>query len=119
MIRAIIIDDEQSGINSLRLHLERFTADVKVVASSTDPAQGIGLIEDFRPEIVFLDINMPGLNGFELLAKLKYRKFHLIFTTAHDEYGLQAIKENALDYLLKPIDKQDLLEAIAKAKMRE
>src|ERR1043166_8966743 len=103
LIRAIIIDDEQLGINSLKLHLEKFAADIKLVASTTDPADGIRLIEDFRPEIVFLDINMPEMNGFELLAKLDFRDFHLIFTTAHDEYGLKAIKENALDYLLKPI----------------
>jgi two-component system LytT family response regulator len=119
MLRAIIIDDEQSGINNLKLHLDKFTADVKLVASTTQPAEGVGLIEDFRPEIVFLDINMPEMNGFELLSRLTYRGFHLIFTTAYHEFGLKAIKENALDYLLKPIDKQELIEAIARAKLRE
>lgn len=118
IIRAIIIDDEQAGINSLGLLLDRFISGVKVVASTTLPAEGIELIENFRPEIVFLDINMPFLNGFELLEKLSFRDFFLIFTTAHNEYGLKAIKENALDYLLKPVDKEDLENAIARVRKK-
>jgi len=118
MLRAIIIDDEQSGINSLVLHIKKFIENLKVVAVSTSPEEGVRLIEDFRPEIVFLDINMPVLNGFELLDKLSFRDFQLIFTTAHDEYGLKAIKENALDYLLKPIDKTELMGAVEKAKKK-
>ena len=118
VIRAIIIDDEQAGINSLTLLLARFVTGVKLVASTTDPVQGIELIESFRPEIVFLDINMPFLNGFELLEKLSFRDFFLIFTTAHNEYGLKAIKENALDYLLKPVDKEDLDGAIARVRKK-
>lgn len=113
-LRALIIDDEQKGINSLKLVLEKFTTQVKVVAETTDSEKGIELIENFKPEIVFLDINMPGYNGFEVLKKLSFRDFNLIFTTAHEEYAIQALRENAIDYLLKPIDADDLKQAVAK-----
>jgi len=118
MLRAIIIDDEQKGINSIKLLIEKFITDVKVVAESTDAVKGLDLIEDYKPEIVFLDIKMPHLNGFELLQQLKFRQFSLIFTTAHEEFAIKAIKNNALDYLLKPIDIEDLEKAINKAKVK-
>jgi two-component system, LytTR family, response regulator len=118
MLRAIIIDDEQKGINSIKLLIEKFISDVKVVAETTDAEKGVELIEDFMPEIVFLDIKMPHLNGFELLQKLTYRQFSLIFTTAHNEFGIQAIRNNALDYLLKPVDVEELQSAITKVKER-
>ncbi|MCE3226662.1 MAG: hypothetical protein K0S32_1213 [Bacteroidetes bacterium] len=117
-LRAIIIDDEQKGINSIKLLLEKFINDVKIVAESTDAEKGIDLIENYKPEIVFLDINMPHLNGFELLQRLKYRGFSLIFTTAHEEYAIKAIKNNALDYLLKPVDHEDLEKAVQKVRER-
>jgi len=116
MFRAVIIDDEQKGINGLKLLIQKFVDDVKVVAETTDAHQGVGLIDDYRPEIVFLDINMPHLNGFELLKRLKFLEFHLIFTTAHEEYALQAIKSRALEYLLKPIDIDDLEFALKKVR---
>jgi two-component system LytT family response regulator len=115
-LRAIIIDDEPKGINSLKLLITKFIPDVKVVAESTDAVKGIELIENYKPEIVFLDINMPHLNGFELLQQLSFREFSLIFTTAHEEYAIKAIKSNALDYLLKPIDHEDIEKAVAKVK---
>lgn len=118
MLRAVIIDDEQQGINNIKLLINKFTPDVNVVAEALNAAQGIELIENYRPEIVFLDIHMPHMNGFELLQKLSFREFSLIFTTAHEEYGLQAIKNNALDYLLKPVDVEDLKTAIEKVKQR-
>jgi len=118
MLRALIIDDEQKGINSLKLLIDKFIKDVKVVGEATEALKGIELIEDFKPEIVFLDIKMPHLNGFELLQRLNFKDFSLIFTTAHNEFGVQAIKNNALDYLLKPIDAEDLEIAINKAKER-
>jgi len=118
MLRAIIIDDEKKGINSLRLLLEKYADGVKLVAETTDPVEGITLIEDYRPEIVFLDIRMPNLSGFELLERLTYRDFSLIFTTAHQEFAIKAIKNEALDYLLKPIDHLDLLNAIERARKK-
>jgi two-component system, LytTR family, response regulator len=117
-MRAVIIDDEAKGINGLRLLIEKTIPSLKVVASTTDPTEGIKIIEDYQPEIVFLDINMPMLNGFEVLGQLSFKKFCLIFTTAHEEYALQAIRNSALDYLLKPIDPDDLSGAVEKARIR-
>ncbi len=116
--RAIIIDDEQKGINALKILVEKHITDVKIVATCTHATDGIELIENYKPEIVFLDINMPEMNGFELLEKLKWKNFSLIFTTAHQEYALKALKINAIDYLLKPIDYKDLQLAINRIKIR-
>jgi two-component system LytT family response regulator len=119
MLRAVIIDDEQRGINTLKLLVQKFVAnDVKIVAETTEAEKGVSLIEDYKPEIVFLDINMPFLNGFQVLELLEYKGFHLIFTTAHEEFALKAIKNNALDYLLKPIVAEHLKAAVEKAKAR-
>ncbi len=118
MLRAIIIDDEFNGVRSLELLIQKFIQDVKVVATSTNPVEGIELINNYRPEIVFLDINMPVLNGFQLLDNIEYKNFHLIFTTAYQEHGLQAIKRNALDYLLKPVSIDELRVAIERVQKK-
>jgi two-component system LytT family response regulator len=110
--RAIIIDDEQQGIDSLRTLIDLFVPEIKVVQECVMAEEAVQLIENYMPEIVFLDINMPQMNGFQLLEKLKWREFDLIFTTAHEQYGLQALRNNAVDYLLKPIDRSDLRDAI-------
>ncbi|MBA2613209.1 MAG: response regulator transcription factor [Bacteroidetes bacterium] len=117
-LRAIIIDDEQKGINTLKILAEKHLYDVTVVAECTKASDGIELIKNYKPEIVFLDINMPEMNGFELLEKLSWKNFHLVFTTAHQEYALKALKINAIDYLLKPIDYRDLQSAIDRIKDR-
>jgi len=113
-LRAIIIDDEQKGINALKMLIEKCLNSVKIVAQCTNASHGIESIENYKPEIVFLDIHMPGMNGFELLEKLRWKEFSLVFTTAHQEYGLKALKNNAVDYLLKPIGPEDLKFAIDK-----
>src|ERR1700743_2611341 len=113
MYRVIIIDDELIGINTLKAFIEKYITGIRIVATSTEPEEGIKLIEDYRPDIVFLDISMPKMNGFELLEKLNYKNFKLVFTTAHEEYALKAIKNKAFDYLLKPIDKDELKQCIA------
>lgn len=113
MIRTVIIDDEQSGIRALELLLTRFVEGVKVIATSNDPAEGIQLINDFRPDAVFLDINMPKLNGFNLLEQLTFRDFQLVFCTAHNEFGIRALRQNATAYLLKPVDIDDLKTTIS------
>jgi len=118
MLHALIIDDEENGIISLSLLIKRVVPEIKIVATTVYAPRGITLINDFRPDIVFLDINMPDLNGFELLEKIEYKKFHLIFTTAHEEYALKAIKKSAVDYLLKPIGTEDLIKAIEKVKLK-
>src|SRR5436190_5785372 len=113
MYRAIIIDDELIGINALKVLIEKHTPEVKVVATATDPVKGIDLIEDYKPDVVFLDVSMPTMNGFDLLEKLQYKDFKLVFTTAHQEFAIKAIKNKAHDYLLKPIDIGELRNCIA------
>lgn len=116
MMRAVIIDDEHNSLRSLELLILQFVPELKVVATASDPLIGISLINDYRPDVVFLDINMPNINGFELLEKLDYRSFHLVFTTAHSEYGIRAIKQGATDYLLKPVDLEELEIVVGKIK---
>ena len=115
-LRAIIIDDEETGIEILKLLIEKHLPELKVVGQATRAKEGIGLIEDYFPEIVFLDINMPEMNGFELLEELSWKKFNLIFTTAHQEYALRALKLHAKDYLLKPVDYKDLILSVNRVK---
>ncbi len=117
-LRSVIIDDEQTGIDTLKLLVEKHIADIKVVGQALRGPEGIELIENFKPEVVFLDISMPEMNGFELLEKLNWKGFHLVFTTAYQEYGLRALKKEAIDYLLKPIDYRDLRSAIDRIKQR-
>lgn len=116
VLRAVIIDDEQKGINTLKILIEKHIADLRVVAECTKAKDGVDIIENYKPEIVFLDINMPEMNGFELLEKLSWKNFNLVFTTAHQEYALKALKINAIDYLLKPIDYKELQFAVNKIK---
>lgn len=117
-LRAIIIDDEETGIETIKFLLEKYITDVKIVAQTTLASEAIELIENYMPEIVFLDISMPEMDGFELLEKLHWKNFNLVFTTAHQEYGLKALKNNAVDYLLKPIDHKDLKIAVEKIKTK-
>lgn len=115
-LRAIIIDDEQNGIDSLALLIDNFLPDLKVISKITDSTKAAEAIDNYHPDIVFLDVNMPKLNGFDVLKQLNFKKFNLIFTTAYQEYALKAIKNNAIDYLLKPIDINELENAIRKVK---
>lgn len=117
-MRAVLIDDEISGLKSLQLIIEKYCPQIKIVAATKEAIKGVELINDYHPDIVFLDINMPKLNGFEVLEKLTFRNFQLVFTTAHEEYALKAIKQSAVDYLLKPITGNDLRSAITKVEER-
>jgi two-component system LytT family response regulator len=119
ILRSIIIDDEPMGINSLKTLIEVYISDVKVVAESTSAGEAIELIENYKPEIVFLDINMPEMSGFELLEKLRWKNFSLVFITAHQQYALKALKNNAVDYLLKPVDYEELQAAVAKIQKQQ
>jgi two-component system LytT family response regulator len=118
LLRAILIDDEETGIETLKLLIKKHIPDLNIVGEATMARKGIELIENFKPEIVFLDINMPEMNGFELLDRLRWRSFNLIFTTAYQEYGLKALKQDAMDYLLKPVGHRDLRIAIDRVKQR-
>lgn len=114
MIHAILVDDEPRVLRSLELLIQKFVPEIKVVATTSEPEKAVELIDDYRPDVVFLDISMPGMNGFEMLEKLTFRNFHLVFTTAHEEYAIQAIRQSALDYLLKPVDAGELKKSLRK-----
>jgi len=118
MIKAIIIDDEKHGIITLQ-HLISETENVSVVATTQDSTTAKELIEKHRPDIVFLDIEMPVMNGFEVLSQFDVLPFCVVFTTAYDQYAIKALKMNALDYLLKPISAKDLEDSIQKYKANE
>lgn len=112
MITAIIIDDEPKGRLALRQKLENYCNNVTVVAEAADGAEALSLIKKHIPQLIFLDIEMPRMNGFEMLNELKEKNFHIIFTTAYDQYAIKAIKYAAFDYLLKPVDIEELKSAI-------
>lgn len=112
MIRSIIIDDEIDARESLRLLLDRYCPTVDVVASCDGPEEGIIRIQQKKPDLVFLDIQMPSMSGFDLLKKVDHSHFHTIFVTAYDQYAIKAIRFSALDYLLKPIDVEELTAAV-------
>ena len=116
MIRAIIVDDELTAIKSLQWEITNFCEDIEIIDSFTNPVEAISAINYLEPDCVFLDIEMPEMDGFQLLDQLEHQRFDLIITTAYDSYALQAFKENAIDYLLKPVDTDDLLKAISKIK---
>jgi len=114
MIKAIIIDDENAAIKSLKWEIENFCKNISVVDTFTNPIEAILAINYIKPDCVFLDIEMPEMDGFQLLEKLNFRNFDLIITTAYDSYALKAFKENAIDYLLKPVDSDDLIKSVSK-----
>lgn len=116
MIKAIIIDDEKHCVTTLTNDLAYFCGDVNVIGKCTSSTEGLKAIRHLKPDLVFLDIEMPHMNGFELLSKLEdHRDFQVIFTTAYDQFMLKALRVSAIDYLLKPIDGQELVEAVKRA----
>jgi two-component system LytT family response regulator len=119
MISAIIVDDEPYSCETLSTLLERYCTEVKVVAVCNSGAAALEAIPRQQPQLVFLDIEMPHMNGFELLVKLPAINFELIFTTSYDQYAIKAIRFSALDYLLKPIDREELVKAVQKVSQRQ
>jgi two-component system LytT family response regulator len=117
-MNCLIIDDENHCIKTLTNLLETNFPEVKVLATCQDSTKAYDLIQHHRPDFVFLDIEMPFLNGFDLLSKFEHLYFDVIFTTAYDSYAIKAIKYSALDYLLKPVDKEDLAFAIEKIRSK-
>ena len=115
MITATIVDDEPYCCESLATLLERYCLDVKVLDICYSAADALQSIHEQKPQILFLDIEMPRMNGFELLEKLPEIDFELIFTTSYDQYAIKAIRFSALDYLLKPVDREELQKAVQKA----
>lgn len=115
MLKAIIIDDEPDNVRLLALQLKMYCPSVEVVAACTKSVDGLSKIRELRPDIVFLDIEMPVMNGFELLEAAGDIAFKVIFVTAYDQFAVKAFKYSALDYLLKPIDAGELKAAVSKA----
>lgn len=114
MIRAVIVDDEQHNIDNLFNLLQRHCPQVEVVGAATGAEDAAALIAAHKPALIFLDIQMPGKNGFDLLRSLPEKNFEVIFVTAYDQYGIQAIKFSAIDYLLKPVNITELKDAVNK-----
>jgi two-component system, LytTR family, response regulator len=117
-MRAIITDDEKFSLGTLKKLLEIKCPSVNIVAECYSADEAIEKIQSLRPELVFLDIAMPGKSGLEMLAEIKTIDFQLIFVTAYDEYILQALHYSAVDYLLKPVEEDRLAEAVSKAEKK-
>lgn len=119
MLKALIIDDEPAAVRTLELMLKRYVPEIELIATTTDPVAGIQLLKSFQPHLLFLDIQMPVMNGFDVLKHFPSLPFNIIFTTAYDEYAIQAIRFSALDFLLKPIDADELQMAVEKYMIKE
>ncbi len=117
MIRSIIIDDERPSREALRNYLQEYCPDIEIVDDADSMKTGLMAIKRQLPDLVFLDIDMPNGNGFDLLRNLDRITFKIIFVTAHSEYAVKAFRFFATDYLLKPVDIDELMEATAKVKM--
>lgn len=115
-ISCIIVDDEVNNVENLCSILGKYCNEVTVIAKAISADEGIELIEKYKPDLVFLDIQMPEKSGFDMLRSIPQIDFEIIFITAYDQYGIQAIKFSALDYLLKPIVISELKNAIQKAR---
>lgn len=116
VLRALIVDDEADARDNLRLMLEEHAPEVEVVGQAAGAPEARELIQALHPNALFLDIKMPGEDGFQLLASIAELDLPVVFTTAYDEYALRAFKQNALDYLEKPIDVDELKRAVGKLK---
>ncbi len=118
MIKVVIIDDEKHCILTLQHHLKNIP-DIEIVAVSQDSMEAHTLIERTSPDLVFMDIDMPQMSGFQVMELFENPNFQLVFVTAYDQYAIKAIKMNALDYLLKPVDKHDIEALITRFRQKE
>ena len=117
-MRAILIDDEISNLENLQTLLEKHCPQVTIMASAQNISDAVDVVEKYSPHLVFLDIQMGEKTGFDVLKLLPKRNFEVIFVTAYDQYGIKAVKFAALDYLLKPIDIEELINAVNKAEYK-
>ncbi len=116
MIKAVIVDDEKKAIESLSWELNHCKQDIEVLESFDQPEKALEYLKTNIPDCLFLDIQMPTMDGFQFIRELEIRNFPIVITTAYDEYAIEALKNEAVDYLLKPIDSDDLYETIKKVK---
>nr|WP_295934444.1 LytTR family DNA-binding domain-containing protein [uncultured Dyadobacter sp.] len=112
MIKCVIIDDENNCLEMLEWLLKTYAPSVSVAALCSSGEKGIEAIREHRPDVIFLDIEMPKMNGFDMLEKFDKLHFDVVFTTAYDKFAIKAFKYSALNYLLKPIDPDDLIETV-------
>ena len=118
-IKAVLIDDEKNCVEILTWQLERFCPEVQIIGVCDSAEMALRILSMEEVELAFLDIEMPHMNAFELLQRLKKIHFEIIFTTAYDMFAVKAFKFSALDYLLKPIDKDELIQAVKKVKEKK
>lgn len=118
MLKAVILDDEPRGCKLLNHKLQYFKDDINLVATFHDPGVALTQINSHKPDVLFLDVEMPGMNGFQFLERVSNFSFEVIFTTAYDSYTLEALRLSAVDYLLKPIAEEELGQAIERLKSR-
>ena len=118
MIRVVLVDDEVQSCKSLAIKLKDIAEDIEIAGSFHHPDKAIPGIRKLKPAVVFLDIEMPGMNGFQMLEKMEEFDFEVIFVTAYDEYTLNALRISALDYLLKPVDTEDLKNALTRLRKK-
>jgi two-component system, LytTR family, response regulator len=117
-MKAILVDDEPIGMTTLKKMLELHCPDLEIAATCTNAFDAEQKIKDMQPNVVFLDVKMPGKSGLDLLEGLTEKNFEVVFVTAHYEYMLQALRFSATDYLLKPVDEDELVEAVQRVKQR-
>lgn len=116
MIKAVIVDDEPKAIQSLSWELTHFSDEIDVIKTFSNPEEAIDFLNHNTPDCLFLDIQMPTMDGFQFLEKLNNRDFAIVITTAYNEFAIKALKHEAIDYLLKPIDSDDLNDTVKKIK---
>jgi two-component system, LytTR family, response regulator len=119
MIKAVIIDDEMHCRKTLDILLKEYCPDVHVVEQCSDGEVAVDVVKKIQPDLVFLDIEMPHMNGFEMLQQFSEVPFAIVFTTGYDQYAIQAFRASALDYLLKPIEPKQLIDAVHKVKKQK
>lgn len=117
-LKVVLVDDESKSIKSLEWELNKFKEDVEILESFTDLKAAYKFLSSHKLDCIFLDIEMPEMDGFQFLSQFKKRKFEVVFVTAYDQFAINAIKEDVVDYLLKPIDTDDLISTIEKIKAR-
>lgn len=113
-IRTVLVDDEPDGIEQLQLLLSAYPQ-IDVIATFTNPLKALDQLEMLNPDLIFLDVEMPQMNGFDLLERIRHLRFNVVFATAYNEFALKAFRFNALDYIVKPINQEEISEVIAKA----
>ena len=113
-LKVILVDDELPSLENLQQKISEFCPDLEIVAATQKPEAAIKLIEELRPDLVFLDIEMPRMNGFKMLEEINEKDFEVVFTTAYNFYAIDAVRISAFDYLVKPISVNDLQNTVAR-----